>query len=1023
MSYNCLVCAAGLLLSSFFVQAQSPYLYHFTVDDGLPSSFIYRTFQDSKGYIWACSDMGVVRYDGYSFETFTTQQGLPHNEVWDFTEDSKGRLWLHTYMPYFVYYDYADNKIHTRKFYKDGTSHLLAFHEWQGDVWASLNAKIVVNTRTGEEQVLPHYVMGLNGRTSRSLWSINQETIQDERNKQIIAVLQKNLGKAYEKNTVKNMFDECWNNEQCFIYTIQDTIYYDSPTDCFAKSLYELVNTPDDHIVRIDIVSDNKLLLVTAQKVIILNEKLEKMNEFNFIENYNVNSVLEDKEKNLWICTKNNGLYMLTHAALSNRLFSIKHHTQDYPLKIQSIAADQQGRIWLATSEGFIYYFHNNAIHNLPIDQAFWGSIRQLFVTPQNLLLAVCNNYLLFIPLADEITTHPFQIVKTSLPPLPLNTPVQIKRPTPNQIVCMHAAVKKITAGNNQLLLSGSQLIIQLKVTDSAMQMQTVCGTLRNYALAENNKYDIFVGTPTGLKVLRHQDLSIESFGDMGSQNTHLSYYISDMAWDKFNNLWVATNGGGLYYLSPEQQSQLLAHNNEQNLYTPISEISSTSIKSLFVDPQNNIWASSNQGVYRLIPSAEEKPTVHHYSTTQGLPTNETFAVYADQQTAYIATNSGLALLGNYDTCSNNKNIANPPLYFTHFKVNKKDYSPQHGKLIGSFTYQENNIDIGFVCLSYQSKQQINYHYRTIKNGDLQAATWQNTTQLQREFPLLPPAHYQFEVKATDIDGTESNIASLSFIIDPPWWQQNWFRASVLIAMLCLLWVAYQLRIRYVRNQEQARNEFAALRLQALQSQMNPHFMNNALNAIQLFIAHEDSFSANEYLAKFADLNRLYLEASRRRFVPLAEELQLLETYLELEHLRFPNRFKHHIDVSPQLVSEMLLFPAMLLQPLAENAINHGILYLKNKEGCLKISIFKQNDDIVCLIDDNGVGRKASNEIKAKRKKNYPSRGMQIIEELQKNINMLNILEIDTAITDKIDEQGQAQGTLIKITLRYANSK
>lgn len=999
--------------------AQNHHLYHFTVDDGLPSSFIYRTFQDSKGYIWICTDMGIARYNGYYFETFTTQQGLPYNDVWDFTEDNYGRIWLHTYCPYFVYYDYADNQIHTLNFCSYGDINVLSFHEWQGDIWASFASRKIINTRTGEEKLLKHFIWGRNGRTSASLLGIDNDLIYDIETKKIIAVLQKNLGEIYEKKTAKNPFDECWNDEQRFIYTTNDTIYYETPTICIAKSLSEINPNIEDHLVRIDIVSDDKLLLVTHKRAYIVNKNLERLTEYDFLQHYDVSSAFEDREGNLWIATKNNGLFMLTQSALKNRLYAMKNKDPKNNLKVQSVVADDRGRIWMATSEGFIYYLENNSIYLLDMGNPFWGHIRQIFLTPKNLLLAVCNDYTLLIDLTQ--IAIPKKPIAISLPTLSTDAPVTIKKPLPHQFAYFALGMKKIAVGkNNQLLLSGSQLIMQLAEFEEHIQLNTLYNNVRSYALAEDSAQHIFVGTPNGINVLHDQ--KIETFGDVVAVYPALGSYVSDLLIDKEHNLWVASNGAGLYYLSPQQQKQLLNHDCTTAIYTPIDKIASSVIKSLFLDPQGNIWATSNQGVYCIGIQKDKKQTFHHYSITHGLPTNETFGVYANNQTAYIGTNSGLTQLEINTNAPNNAKKIDLNIYFNEFSVNKKNYFQFINHKIPTFSYKQNNIDIGFVCLSYQSIKQINYYYRIIKGNNVNTP-WQSTNAIRREFSSLSPANYCFEVKAKDINGTESSIIKCSFVIAPPWWEQTWFRALVMCILGALLWVTYKIRIRYIRNQEQARNEFAAMRLQVLQSQMNPHFMNNTLNAIQLFIARADSFSANEYLAKFAVLNRLYLEATRRRFIPLAEELQLLETYLELEHLRFPNRFEYRIDVDPKTISDILLFPAMLLQPLAENAINHGILYLQKRNGYLQIVIRKQENKVICLIEDNGIGREAAADIKSKLKKTHISRGMQIIEELQKNINMLNMMSIKIDITDKTDNLGNAEGTLIKITLQYANEK
>jgi ligand-binding sensor domain-containing protein len=998
-----------LLFQATLLWAQDPHLLHFTVDDGLPSSFLYRAFQDSKGYVWVCSDMGIARFDGYSFKTFTTQDGLPYNDVWDFTEDSKGRIWLHTYLPQFCYFDYSDQKIHALQY-----PHLLsyyypiAFHEWQGDVWASTYGRMLINTRTGEDFWLDSYIWGLNGHTTSTLWYVQEQEICDPQC-ETVQILQKNMGNVYQHLTLKNAFDECWNDEKRFIYSLNDTIYLDTPDFRIAKSIAAYTDVPNNHLIRVDIIADDKLLVLTQREQFVLNDQLERLEEYNFLQNYDVNTVFEDREGNLWITTKNNGLYMLTQEALRNRLFKTVSSQQ-----IRSIAVDSHGSVFFANSDGYIYYIDNNQLYQLPLGKPFWRYIRQIVITHDDVLIVVCNDHTLFVALSglQQINKH-ISISSNAIATKKSHFP----KPRTNEMVYWEMGLKKIKYTNKQqIFLSASQsALLMTDCSPGIYCLEMFSNSTRNYALAQDAAGNLFMGTHTGIRTLQN--------GTIDTMNAHYSYLsplkvsISDMAIDDCHNLWVATNGAGVYYLTPDQQKRFLQ--GDTSAYSLVVGIDHKSIKNLFIDSKNTVWASSNQGVYEIeLLQSQSQTHIRQWSVTQGLPTNETFSVYASDSLLYIGTANGLTQINRFvpRTIGNDSSHA-PLLYFTDFSVNKiSRMLPIDGKT-SVWNYQENNVAINYVCLSYRSNRQITYSYRMVKDDDEQTP-WQTTTALHREFPLASPAEYRFEVKARDIDGNETAVEQLSFTILPPWWQQTWFRLLAIVSIAALLWIAYKLRIRFVRRQEQLRNEFATMRLQILQSQMNPHFMNNALNAIQLFIARSDSFSANEYLAKFAILNRLYLEAARRRFIPLAEELELLQAYLDLESLRFPQRFSYHINIKTELIDELQYFPAMLLQPLAENAINHGLLYLK-RPGTLTIDVFKENNIIYCLVDDDGIGRKEANAIKTKMKKTHISRGMQIIEELQNTVNMHENMRIYVELIDKTDDAGESKGTLVKISLHY----
>lgn len=995
--------------------AQSPHLRHFTVDEGLPSSFVYRIFQDSKGYIWVCTDAGIARYNGYNFETFTTANGLPNNDIWDFTEDSKGRIWLHSYLSHFSYYDYTDNKIHSisNTISKIPSISLNAFHEWQGDIWASSNATLLINTRTGMVKNVEYSIWGLNGHTSKSLLFLDKSRVFSHDNP-LICILQSNKINFHD-NT--DCYGQCWNNENTFMYYFNDTIFLDAPKQCLAKHIDEISASKNNKLSHVTIVSDNKLLIHTQKNVFMVDKHLNHLPAYDFLQDYNTNAAMEDREGNLWISTKNDGLFMITKNALDSRLFKYHNtHANKQNLHIRAVVGDNtSGNIYFGTTNGNIYFIKNNKTYHIQHPSPFWGHIKHLFILNNNTLLALTNDYTLFIPLSNLQSKKEIIELKKE-PPLSQNKKGIWNKPKANQIGFIKFGFKNIAPlKNGNIAVSTSQVVFELKQSPQHYYINPL-NQLRTYALAQNDSTHILAGTPDGLKILSKD--SIENIAAWHNKFALLNHAITDMKIDSKHNIWVATDGAGLYYISPQQQKQLLEPPTaaKQAPYTLIEQLKNTHIKSIFIDEQNQIWTSTNQGVY-CINKQQNNPlaAIHRFSLAQGLPTNETFSVYADNYHAYIGTNKGLLQL-NINKNKLKIDTIKPILYLTEFIANKKQIVIPTVTQAIVLPYPKNNIEIKYECLSYMSDGQITYSYRIIKDGDNANAHWEITTELKREFALLAPAHYRFELKATDINNNETTLKYLDFVISPPWWQQNWFYATaILLSMGCIL-LAYRIRIKYVRRQERGKNEFATMRLQSLQSQMNPHFINNTLTAIQLLIANADDFTTNEYLAKFAELSRMYLEASRRTFIPLSEELLLLNAYLDLEHLRFSDKFEYSVKVEPKITAEITEFPAMLLQPLAENAINNGILYLKNK-GKLIIDISKEDNKLICIIDDNGIGRKASNEIKAKLKKTHQSRGLQIVSEIQSAVNSLGKMNIDMQIIDKVDANKTPQGTQIIITI------
>lgn len=200
-----------------------------------------------------------------------------------------------------------------------------------------------------------------------------------------------------------------------------------------------------------------------------------------------------------------------------------------------------------------------------------------------------------------------------------------------------------------------------------------------------------------------------------------------------------------------------------------------------------------------------------------------------------------------------------------------------------------------------------------------------------------------------------------------------------------------------------------------LRSQMNPHFIYNSLNSIQSFISSGNSYEAEKYLASFAKLMRGILENSREEFVPLDKEIQLMELYMNLEKLRFENRFDFQIQVDDQVETEFIAIPPMLMQPYIENAILHGFKNLTN--GLLEIKISEEEDFIICQIDDNGIGREKAG--KATNQKKYKSLGTQITEERFAVLYEQTGKKGSYKIIDKIDEKNQSLGTKVILKIPY----
>ncbi len=205
--------------------------------------------------------------------------------------------------------------------------------------------------------------------------------------------------------------------------------------------------------------------------------------------------------------------------------------------------------------------------------------------------------------------------------------------------------------------------------------------------------------------------------------------------------------------------------------------------------------------------------------------------------------------------------------------------------------------------------------------------------------------------------------------------------------------------------------------LQSLRREMNPHFLFNSLNSVNQFIAQNNELEANKYLSSYSKLMRNIMENSNKDFIPLATELEQIREYLELEHLRFRDKFDYHIQVNKSLDIDSTLIPNMLIQPQIENAIWHGLRYKKEK-GLLLLDIYPENNQLVIKIEDNGIGIRKSEELKTKNQKAHQSRGLKNTRERVELLNNLYNAKINLEIQEK---EGESTGVivLIKSTLNH----
>ena len=241
------------------------------------------------------------------------------------------------------------------------------------------------------------------------------------------------------------------------------------------------------------------------------------------------------------------------------------------------------------------------------------------------------------------------------------------------------------------------------------------------------------------------------------------------------------------------------------------------------------------------------------------------------------------------------------------------------------------------------------------------------------------------------------------------------FAGLIILGILIVLLLFRQTKLAAKRRISEMKHKVSEMTQINLRQQMNPHFIFNTLNSIQYYMYQHDKISTNNYLTMFASLMRTTLENSQRTSIPIQDELNALKLYLDLESIRFKEKFSYAIDVDDEIDPLLMKIPTMIIQPYVENALVHGLMN-KEGEGQITISLMLKKKYIECVVEDNGIGRNSARKLK-QNSSTHDSLGTKITESRLKLINALNGHQMKIQFTDKVDDSGKPSGTKVAIAI------
>ncbi|HET6724000.1 MAG TPA: histidine kinase [Chitinophagaceae bacterium] len=527
--------------------------------------------------------------------------------------------------------------------------------------------------------------------------------------------------------------------------------------------------------------------------------------------------------------------------------------------------------------------------------------------------------------------------------------------------------------------------------------------------LFEDSKGNIWFQRGTGMGVyLAAKDSILNFIYPDNPVNSML--LITSFAEDRNGKIWVSAGEGSFGYALVNDPYKGIVYK---------SNLRERGINSTFpylaTDKNGEVWGYTPDELVKInadnlsfttysFQYGATEPDFFHFAF---LPTGE--MIFGGRNDITIANPSELK-----------RNTELPVPYIAEVKVLNQTYNLTPGGSPLRLKHKQNFFSIGFSAKAYTMAKDVKFRYRLNSFDE-----WTEVTGRRfANYTNVPGGNYVFQLQAANNEGVwNDKILEMPIFIATPIWLTWWFRILVILAVISLAYWLYRYRVQQVKKKQRLQTDYekklANVEMTALLAQMNPHFLFNSLNSIDSYIIRNESKKASEYLNNFARLMRLILQNSRSNYINLKDELEALELYMQMESLRFKNKFSYSIAVDENVETSSIVIPPMLIQPYVENAIWHGLMHKTNgTEGLVKINISKNADDLLCVIEDNGIGRKKAAELKGQKQNNHKrSMGMQITKDRIEIINKLYNMNASINIYDMEDMQGNAKGTKVELII------
>jgi len=1005
---------------------------------GLSQNVIYCILQDNEGFMWFGTWDGLNRYDGYSFDIYTMQEGMSNATIRSIMEDNKHQIWIGTESGLNLL-NQQTGEITVLKHNPEESNSLS--NDFITHVCQSPSGHIWICTSNG----LNGYDQSLNVFSHHDFYS----PLADSSRSNFItkAVLDDDgylwIGTRYG----------------LFRMNIEDQIFipFFNTGDPNSISDNEILDICQDHHGYIWVGTANGLNQYDINSDQ-FTRYFHQAGDPTSLSDNRINVVYEDTHGLLWIGTNNKLNIFMRETGQFIQYPATSKNTSLSNDDIQSIYEDDANNIWIGTYKG---------VNKFDRSSSKFTHFNRSFETPNTL-----SSNIVYGVLKDS---HGLLWLATRKGVNVLDRETgeyrMIHYPVEEGLDLAEARIRAVLEDKNGNYWIGSEDFGLFKYEQAGDRFTnyrhdhsdpTSISDNGVLDLIEGSDGKLWIGTYGGLNVFDPDHNTFQSYQNNPKDHNSLSH---DVVWsvyeDRQGNIWLGTYLGLNRFIKESGIFIRYIYDAEDEF-----SISNNNIASVYEDENGIYWiATMGGGLNRFDPSTEKFTA---FTIKDGLPNNVTYATLEDNNgNFWIPTNWGLSKFNrgdssfiNYDVldglqgnefngngCSIGEdgeifvggmngfnafypeeikhNTKIPKVVVTAFKIFNQDLSINiNDKDTILLDYNDNFFSIEFTALDFTNPLKNRYMFK-LDNYDID---WVQRDANRRiaEYANVRPGSYTFNVQASNNDGVWNEIGfSLSIIITPPWWATWAFRIPFAVFVILTTWYLIYRRFKNIRAKHEVEKKMLQFEKQlfdieqkALRLQMNPHFIFNSLNAIQSFVIANDTDKAIHYLAKFSQLMRLILSNSRESHIPLKDELKSLVYFMDIERLRFDNKFEYEVKKDPKIDEEFMAIPPMIIQPYVENAILHGLIH-QSKKGRISIDFKLRKDTIFCVIEDNGIGREEAMKIREASGIKRKSKGMLITKE---RIDLLNKQYKDkyaVQVIDLNDPKGKSLGTRVEITMVY----